>query len=94
MKNSTKIIRWYFAICANTFSRETSSLLPKVLQYSCFKKTPSFGLSSVIQAQYLSNPGPDMRFVKYFTPLDFQAKNVTSLISPNFNSLGDNNTKK
>ena len=35
-----------------------------------------------------------MRFVKKFTPPDFQAKNFTPLFSPNFNSLGDNNTKK
>ena len=35
-----------------------------------------------------------MRFVKKFTPADFQAKNFTPLISPNFNSFGDNNTKK
>ena len=34
-----------------------------------------------------------MRFVKKFTPLDFQAKIFTPLISPNFNSFGDNNTK-
>ena len=31
-----------------------------------------------------------MRFVKKFTPPDFQAKNFTPLISPNFNSFGDN----
>ena len=30
-----------------------------------------------------------MRFVKKFTPPDFQAKNFTPLISPNFNSFGD-----
>ena len=36
----------------------------------------------------------DMRFVKNFTSLDFQAKNFTPLISPNFNSFGDDNTKK
>ena len=35
-----------------------------------------------------------MRFVKNFTPPDFQAKNFTSLISLNFNSFGDKNTKK
>ena len=58
MKNSTKIIRWYFAICANTFSRETSSLLQKFFCTLVFKKNPSFGLSSVIRAQYFSNPGP------------------------------------
>ena len=36
----------------------------------------------------------DIRFVKNFTPPDFQAKNFTPLISPNFNSFGDKNTKK
>ena len=30
-----------------------------------------------------------MRFVKNFTPPDFQAKNFTPLISQNFNSFGD-----
>ena len=35
-----------------------------------------------------------MRFVKKFTPPDFQAKNFTPLFSPNFNSLGNENTKK
>ena len=36
-----------------------------------------------------------MRFVKKFTPPDFEAKNFTPLFSPNFNSLGDKkNTKK
>ena len=35
-----------------------------------------------------------MRFVKNFTPPDFQAKNFTPLFSPNFNSLGDKNTKE
>ena len=34
-----------------------------------------------------------MRFVKKFTLPDFQAKNFTPLISPNFNSFGDNNTQ-
>ena len=34
-----------------------------------------------------------MIFVKKITPPDFQAKNFTPLISPNFNSFGDNNTK-
>ena len=35
-----------------------------------------------------------MEFVKNFTPSDFQAKNFTPLILPNFNSFGDKNTKK
>ena len=36
----------------------------------------------------------DMRFVKNYTPPDFQAKNFTPLYLPNFNSFGDKNTKK
>ena len=36
----------------------------------------------------------DMKFVKNFTPPDFQAKNFTPSISPNFNSFSDKNTKK
>ena len=35
----------------------------------------------------------DMRFVKNFTTMDFQAKNFTPLFSPNFNSFGDKNTE-
>ena len=35
-----------------------------------------------------------MRFVKNFTLPDFQAKNFTPSISPNFNSFSDKNTKK
>ena len=35
-----------------------------------------------------------MRFVKKFTPPNFQAKNFTPLFLPNFNSFGDNNTQK
>ena len=35
-----------------------------------------------------------MRFVQNFTPRDFQAKNFTPSIAPNFNSFSDKNTKK
>ena len=42
---------------------------------------------------YLSR-GADMRFVKNFTPPYFQAKDFTPLISLNFNSFSDKNTKK
>ena len=35
----------------------------------------------------------DMKFVKNFTPSDFQAKNFTPSISTNFNSFSDKNTK-
>ena len=31
----------------------------------------------------------DMEFVKKFTPPDFEAKNFTPSISPNFNSFSD-----
>ena len=37
---------------------------------------------------------PDMRFVQNFTPPDFQAKNFTPSILPNFNSYSDKNIKK
>ena len=36
----------------------------------------------------------DMKFVKNFTPPDFQAKHFTPSISPNFNSFSDKNTNK
>jgi len=36
----------------------------------------------------------EMEFVKKFTPPEFQAKNFTPSISPNFNSFSDKNTKK
>ena len=35
-----------------------------------------------------------MRFVQNFTPPDFQAKNFTLSISPNFNSFSDKTHKK
>ena len=39
------------------------------------------------QTFYFSHVGSDMEFVKNFTPSDFQAKNFTPSISPNFNSF-------
>ena len=39
-------------------------------------------------------PLADMIFVKKFTPPDFQAKDFTPLISLNFNSFSDKNTKQ
>ena len=36
----------------------------------------------------------DMEFVQNFTPLDFQAKNFTPSISPNFNSFSEKKTQK
>ena len=36
----------------------------------------------------------DMEFVKNFTPPDFQTKNFTLSISPNFNSFGKKKTQK
>ena len=37
---------------------------------------------------------PDMEFVQNFTPLDFQVKNFTPSISPNFNSFSKKKHKK
>ena len=37
---------------------------------------------------------PDMKFVQNFTPPDFQAKNFTPSISPNFNSFSKKKHKK
>ena len=37
---------------------------------------------------------PDMEFVKHITLLDFQVKNLTPSISPNFNSLSKKKHKK
>ena len=42
----------------------------------------------------MSENGEIYTAVKNFTPPDFQAKNFTPLISLNFNSFGDKNTKK
>merc|ERR1712218_483950 len=39
-------------------------------------------------------PRPDMEFVQKFTPPDFQAKNFTPSISPNFNSFSGKKTQK
>ena len=36
----------------------------------------------------------DMEFVQKFTPPDFQAKNFTPSISPNFNSFSGEKTQK
>ena len=36
----------------------------------------------------------DMEFVQNFTPPDFQAKNFTPSISPNFNSFSKKKTQK
>ena len=40
------------------------------------------------------NPGSDMEFVKNFTPSDFQDKNFTPPISPNFNGFSKKKHKK
>ena len=37
---------------------------------------------------------PDMEFVQKFTQLDFQVKNFTPSILPNFNSLSKKKTQK
>ena len=41
-----------------------------------------------------SPPTPDMRFVKKFTPPDFQTKRFAPLISQNFNRFGSKKTNK
>ena len=45
-------------------------------------------------SEYEDDNEADMRFVKNFTPPGFQAKNFTPLISLNFNSFSEKNTKK
>ena len=37
---------------------------------------------------------PDMKFVQNFTPPDFEVKNFTPSISPNFNSFSKKKHKK
>ena len=49
---------------------------------------------AILEETLMMMVGTDMEFVKNFTPPDFQAKNFTSSISPNFNSFSDKNTKK
>ena len=43
---------------------------------------------------YSGTLAPDMEFVKKCTPPDFQAKNFTPSISPNFNSFSEKKHKK
>ena len=43
---------------------------------------------------FLDALASDMEFVKKFTPADFQAKNFTPSISPNFNSFRVKKHKK
>ena len=42
----------------------------------------------------LQKAQPDMEFVQKFTPLDFQVKNFTPSILPNFNSFSKKKTQK
>ena len=51
-------------------------------------------IASKDRLKYVVLTVSDMRFVKNFTPPEFQAKNFTPLFLPNFNSPGDKNTKK
>ena len=72
--------------------------LSKVKQFSIIWNWKSSGPQRYGKYQNESNnikneSDPDMRFVKNFAPPDFQAINFTPLISPNFNSFGDKNTK-
>ena len=48
---------------------------------------------NILESTHVEHHHPDMRFVKKFTPPDFQAKNFTPSNLPNFNSFGDNDTK-
>ena len=55
------------------------------------------GSLSWSETPYFHKGGPlrtDMRFVKNFTPPDFQAKYFTPLISLNFNSFSDKKHKE
>ena len=44
--------------------------------------------------RFLSTTPSDMKFVKNVTPPDFQAKNFTPSISPNFNSFNKKKHKR
>ena len=43
--------------------------------------------------RYCGSPLSDMEFVQKFAPPDFQAKNFTPSISPNFNSFSGKKTQ-
>ena len=43
---------------------------------------------------FFGTPWSDIEFVQNFTPLDFQVKNFTPTISPNFNSFSNKKHKK
>ena len=61
-----------------------------IIGYACQWLTHSVTLSRL----YWCDPGADMEFVQNFTPPDFQAKNFTPSISPNFNSFSKKKHKK
>ena len=58
----------------------------------CGKEGQMANIMQQIEANHIS--GPDMEFVQKFTPPDFQAKNFTPSISPNFNSFRKKKHKK
>ena len=58
----------------------------------CLNPAPAISEFSVLEN--LVSVSADMRFVKKYTPLDFQAKNFAPLISLNINSLGYENEWK
>ena len=58
----------------------------------CLNPAPAISEFSVLEN--LVSVSADMRFVKNYTPLDFQAKNFAPLISLNINSLGYENEWK
>ena len=49
---------------------------------------------ALVALLYIVNIIADMEFVQNFTPPDFQAKNFTPSISPNFNSFSKKKHKK
>ena len=55
-------------------------------------QTPEPLMTSTIKKCHESNA--DMIFVQNFTSPDFQAKKITPLISPYFNSFGEKKTQK
>ena len=53
-----------------------------------------FRIQLIVPTQFERKIYPDMEFVQNFTPPDFQAKNFTPSISPNFNSFSKKKHKK
>ena len=58
------------------------------------RKPPVFNLRCITNSPNTHFIMTNMEFVKKFTPPDFQAKNFTPSISPNFNSFSKKKHKK